>query len=809
SPERALFPYTTVDKIHDSQDTTGGKAILRVASGDGAEHLWEPFSDRYTGMYAIRRTIAKSLHGDVLRFEEINDDLGLTFATTWRTSERFGFVKTSEIVNHGDAAAKIHVLDGLQNLMPHGLSRDLQETRSVLGDAYKRNERVPGTTLGIFALSATPVDRAEPSEALLATTVWSVGLDPEALLLCSSQLDAFREGRPLAPEALIRAQRGAYLVSGSFRLAPSASADWDIVADIEQDAADAVALVEALASPEALRVALHDDIRAGARRLVHLIAGADGEQATGEDLTAARHRMNVLFNIMRGGAFDEGYSIESGDLRAYVAHHNGPLASAHADFFDGLPERLSRQRLMGLAGERGQQIERLCSTYLPLSFSRRHGDPSRPWNHFSIDNRDEDGSIVRGYEGNWRDIFQNWEALGRSYPEYLDGMITTFVGASTADGYNPYRITAEGIDWEVIEPDDQWSYIGYWGDHQIIYLLRLLVLSEAHHPGRLTSLLSQRLFSYANVPYRIKPYADLLRDPQDTVEFDAELEDEIERRVASVGADGKLVWTDSGDVLLVSLAEKLLVPLLAKLTNFIPEGGIWMNTQRPEWNDANNALVGNGVSMVTLFAVRRYLAFIGDLLPEASGETAVISAEVADLLDAVAGAFSRFSAYADRTLDGRERKAVVDALGEAGGAYRQTLYTDGLSGTMSAVPYTDIRALIGDALRFVDHTIAVNEREDGLYHAYNLMSADADTVDVSHLYAMLEGQVAALDSGVLSPEASLRVLHALRQSDIYRADQYSYRLYPDRSLPGFLDKNTLPPEAVERVPLFRQLLDAG
>jgi hypothetical protein len=30
------------------------------------------------------------------------------------------------------------------------------------------------------------------------------------------------------------------------------------------------------------------------------------------------------------------------------------------------------------------------------------------------------------------------------------------------------------------------------------------------------------------------------------------------------------------------------------MSNLIPEGGIWMNTQRPEWNDANNALVGNG-----------------------------------------------------------------------------------------------------------------------------------------------------------------------------------------------------------------------
>ena len=34
------------------------------------------------------------------------------------------------------------------------------------------------------------------------------------------------------------------------------------------------------------------------------------------------------------------------------------------------------------------------------------------------------------------------------------------------------------------------------------------------------------------------------------------------------------------------------MPLLAKLSNFVPDGGIWMNTQRPEWNDANNALGG-------------------------------------------------------------------------------------------------------------------------------------------------------------------------------------------------------------------------
>ena len=73
---------------------------------------------------------------------------------------------------------------------------------------------------------------------------------------------------------------------------------------------------------------------------------------------------------------------------------------------------------------------------------------------------------------------------------------------------------------------------------------------------------------------------------------------------------------------------------------------------------------------------------------------------------------------------------------------------------------------------------------------------------------MLEGQVAALDAGVLSAEESRGLLRALRQSDLYRADQHSYMLYPNRSLPGFLEKNVVPAESIEASPFLHSLLDA-
>ena len=813
SPEHPLFPYETVDRIHDAQDKTGSKTILLVetssAGGDGADAptwaLWEPFSDRYAGLYAIRRSLTKTLQGDRLRYEETNDDLGLTLTVTWSTSERFGFVKQTAVTNGGKAATSIRVLDGVQNLMPYGISREMQETRSVLADAYKKNELVPGTTLGLFMLSAIPVDKAEPSEALKTTTVWSAGIEPDAVLLSTRQLDRFRAGHAVETETAIRAQRGAYFVAATLSLAPGETQDWDTVADIEQDVTDVIALADGLANAARLREAVRSDVAAGTERLRQLVAGGDGEQCTGEPMITARHRMNVLFNLMRGGAFDEGYSISRDDFKAYVTHHNAPVASAHADWFTALPERLTIQALREAAAEGSPQLERLCATYLPLSFSRRHGDPSRPWNHFSIDARHEDGSVVRGYEGNWRDIFQNWEALCRSFPEYLESVITTFVNASTADGYNPYRITAEGIDWEVIEPDDPWSYIGYWGDHQLIYLLRLLDLSRAHHPDALATLLNEQRFSYANVPYRIKPYEALLRDPHDTVLFDAELEREIEQRVEAVGADGKLLWSD-GEVHLVTLGEKLLVPLLAKLSNLIPEGGVWMNTQRPEWNDANNALVGYGVSMVTLFALRRYLTALRDLLHTSASSSLNLSVEVAALMDALSDALANAP---KGSLSDAERKQVVDALGQAGSAHRETLYTRGLSGQTRTVALDDIQTLLDRAQTVADHTIEVNRREDGLFHAYNLLAASDAAIEIQHLYAMLEGQVAALDAGVLSAEDSLEVLRALRDSDIYRPDEHSYRLYPDRELPSFLEKNNLPEDAIAASPMLQSLIAEG
>ena len=140
-----------------------------------------------------------------------------------------------------------------------------------------------------------------------------------------------------------------------------------------------------------------------------------------------------------------------------------------------------------------------------------------------------------------------------------------------------------------------------------------------------------------------------------------------------------------------------------------------------------------------------------------------------------------------------QRRRMVDDLGRAGSDYRQRLYTGGFCGRKTPVTGRQLLDFFASALDWTNHSIHANRRPDGLYHAYNLIRLDnRKKLPIRRLYEMLEGQVAVLSSGHLSPEESLALLTALKQSAMYRADQHSYLLYPDRRLPRFVERNNIP-----------------
>ena len=101
SPETALFPYITVDKIHESYLHSGTKTILHV-DVNGSRYTWEPFNREHDERFVVNRHLYKNSLGNKICFEEVNQDLQLVFRYTWMSSDHFGFVRQCELQNLGD-----------------------------------------------------------------------------------------------------------------------------------------------------------------------------------------------------------------------------------------------------------------------------------------------------------------------------------------------------------------------------------------------------------------------------------------------------------------------------------------------------------------------------------------------------------------------------------------------------------------------------------------------------------------------------------------------------------------------------------
>src|SRR5574344_1290816 len=805
--DHAVFPYYTADKVSDAKSYTGSYTAIKIEK-NGITRLWEPFAPLYGSPAArnelsqhITRNIYKNIAGTTIYFEEQNDELGLSFEYGWTSSAKFGLVRTTRIQNLSAKPQTVTMLDGCRNILPACVTADFQNGNSVLLDAYKKTDRDPESNIALFSVSSIVTDKAEPSEGLYANTCWFTTEDK--LFLSPGAAINFANGTPLPKDEVIKGKRSSCFICRNVSLKAAGEEDgtsdsWYQVFDTQLDACRIALLKQTITNrSEACRV-LQEDIASGENLMEQYVAATDGIQQTADKTSCTHHFENVMFNIMRGGFFANGGKIDTADFllfisqrnKSYVEKANGIVRAVLAKKGTLLDAKiLSYEELRSaVVATDDAQLMRLFLEYMPVTFSRRHGDPSRPWNRFSIRLRDEKGNPILNYEGNWRDIFQNWEALSYSYPQYVENMCTVFLNAMTADGFNPYHLSRNGIDWEIPDPDNPWAQIGYWGDHQVIYLQKLLEICRATDRASLVSSLNEKIYASANIPYRIKSYADIVKNPRSTIEFDRALSTRLQKEAAEKGSDAKLVQGKDGQPALLPLSAKLIQIVIAKAANFVPGGGIWLNTQRPEWNDANTALAGYGLSMVTACYLRRYLSFLIARFTDAGDTSFPMPAEIAACFTGLGRLYASGDADAAAS-DSKARRAFTDKAGALFEKERTALYAAGYAQgdtTLSAKDVIDALKAINAA---IEHTIRINKRSDGLYHAYNTMKISDSAMEVEYLQEMLEGQVAVLSSGMLSPDEALSVIRALRKSSMYEQRQHSYMLYPDKELPMFYSKN--------------------
>lgn len=807
SEEQVIFPYLTDDKIHDGYGVTGPQTLMELEDGT----IWEPFLPHPEGVRRGKRELSKSVLSDSLTFRECFLEEELCFSYTWQTALSYGLVRRVRLENSGSKPRRIKLLDGILNIMPPGIDARLQATRSNLVDSYKQAELLPHSRMAVYSTASGITDRPFPMENLLANSAWSCGLPGAIITLQANAPELMKNGAAITASESSKGRRGAYWLHVGIELEPGEAHEWMIILDCGLDAAEIAGRVSDLESQaDGGKREIEAAITANNRELRELLVGADAFQISKHEFTHAHHTANVLFNSMRGGVFINNYSIPGEHFQSHVKEANPGLYAQNATLLEQFRGWLAydqcREQIEGL---NDPDLRRLFLEYLPITFSRRHGDPSRPWNKFMIHTHDSNGAPVLSYQGNWRDIFQNWEALCISYPRFLEHVVVKFLNTSTMDGYNPYRIFNGSFDWEEVDPEDPFSGIGYWGDHQIVYLLRLLEALHEHQAEILNKWLETPIFVFANVPYRIKPLADIFRNPRSTLIFDAELSEALRLKGKAEGNDGLLLKGADGATYKVTLFEKLLIPALVKLGNFVPGGGIWMNTERPEWNDANNALVGNGLSMVTVGHLLRYLRFCRNWwLRQPEDQEFSLSAPVVDFVHALLKVFDRSeSDIRECTGNDHLRAVATNALGTAGQQYRDRVYAVGLA-EKKPLPLQQLLKLFEQAELWLQSSLNAAKRTDGLMDSYNLLSYGdpGEALRVEGLYEMLEGQVSAISANHFSGKEVIELLDTMFESALYTAGRNSFLLYPDRRLACFMDKGLIPAEDLHGSKLIELLL---
>ena len=73
--DQVIFPYVTVDKIHDGYGITGPRTLIRLEN----DTLWEPFSPNAESHLYSKRTLSKTELSNRIQFSELLHDGSLSF----------------------------------------------------------------------------------------------------------------------------------------------------------------------------------------------------------------------------------------------------------------------------------------------------------------------------------------------------------------------------------------------------------------------------------------------------------------------------------------------------------------------------------------------------------------------------------------------------------------------------------------------------------------------------------------------------------------------------------------------------------
>jgi len=681
SKDHPIVEFQPANKAYRETPTTGFRTFLKIRRGERAESC-EPFSSQANAETRRRMFIGMN----ELELQEEDPSRGLQTNVQYFTlpgESLAALVRTLIVQNTGGEPVQLEILDGLPAVIPYGVNdlflKQLSRTIEAWMEVFNLEHSLPFYRVRASIEDKPEVETVERGHFALAflgnertPQLLAPIVDPEVIFGQNTSLsapDAFY-ARPLAELAGTRQITTGKTPCGFFGAAVSLAPGGSVTL---------YSLFGHIGSQQALNRAAANWVRPDfieskrqqARQLAIDLTDPIATE-TASPLFDGYCRQTFLDNLLRGG----WPVMLDGDTPYYV-------------------------------------------------YSRKHGDPERDYNAFSLA-----AEFYSHGNGNYRDVNQNRRSDVFFQPRVGAHDICTFVNLIQADGYNPlvvrgstFRLPEDArlellamadppeplarrfersftpgqllrtlTDHDIqlnVAPQAFLARVirharqefdadfgeGYWVDHWT-YNLDLIESYLAIYPEEKVRLLwdAKNLTFYDSFAFVNPRHHKYRLTPEGPRQLAAVTEDPVkEELIASreVAPHQLRTQRGRGEIYRTTLFNKLLTLALVKFATLDPGGmGVEMEAGKPGWYDALNGLPALfGSSMPETFELKRLLQFlVGAIGERGDGET-VLPVEVARLLVEVGRHLDRYQLSNSSERD----HAYWDSVATAREAYRDNV----------------------------------------------------------------------------------------------------------------------------------------
>jgi hypothetical protein len=170
-----------------------------------------------------------------------------------------------------------------------------------------------------------------------------------------------------------------------------------------------------------------------------------------------------------------------------------------------------------------------------------------------------------------------------------------------------------------------------------------------------------------------------------------------------------------------TVAEKLLVALLAKLANPEPDASA-ISRQCPKMIDVGNGLGRGDMSNVMVADLWRLIAVCQELFTASEHSVFLVTQEVKAFIDAMHAILAAHRLDLHTSASDEQRRVMTELLEQTAGAYRWSYYRHGFSGQVAELRSQYVLALLDLVQGYANQMLGRQQNTDGGMYAQALPS---------------------------------------------------------------------------------------